>query len=138
MLKFVNSLVLAVLLYSPVFCQTDDDFLSDFGGDDFEEIESELDLVTINVAQDVLTDNSVEKKLTNEYFNWDAAFSQKLTYGLESPSVPFFRRAAGIDSVSSSINLAFNSKIAKRANLKLAGDVNWEWGDFQNSKYSVP
>ena len=119
-----------------MFGQSDDDFLSDFGGDDFEEIESELDLVTINVAQDVLTENSFEKSLTNEYFNWDAVLSQKLTYGLESPSVPFFRRTPGIDSASSSISLGFNSKIAERVNLKLAGDVNWEWGDFQNSKYS--
>ena len=82
MLKLLNSFVLASLLYLPVFGQSDDDFLSDFGGDDFEEIESELDLVTINVAQDVLTDNSIEKKLTNEIFNWDAVLSQKLTYGL--------------------------------------------------------
>ncbi len=136
MLKLLNSLVLAVLLYLPLFGQSEDDFLSDFGGDDFEEIESELDLVTSNVAQDVFSDNSIEKKLTNEIFNWDAVLSQKLTYGFESPSVPFSRRAAGIDSASSSINLGFNSKIAERVNLKLAGDVNWEWGDFQNSKYS--
>ena len=119
-----------------MFGQSDDDFLSDFGGDDFEEIESELDLVSINVAKDVLNDNSIKKKLTNEYLNWDAVLSQKLTYGLESPSVPFFRRSAGIESASSSINLGFNSKIGEGVNLKLSGDVNWGWGDFQNSKYS--
>ena len=65
-----------------MFGQSDDDLLSDFGGDDFEQIESELDLVTINVAKDVLNGNSIEKKLTNQYFNWDAVLSQKLTYGL--------------------------------------------------------
>ena len=40
-----------LFLYSTVYAQSDDDFLSDFGGDDFEEIESELDLVTTNVVK---------------------------------------------------------------------------------------
>ena len=66
MLKLLNSLVLAVLLYLPVFGQSDDDFLSDFGGDDFEELESELELVTTNVIESVTTDTSLEKNPSNE------------------------------------------------------------------------
>ena len=62
MFKLVNLLVFILLLYSTVYAQSDDDFLSDFGGDDFEEIESELDLVTTNVVEEKSSDNSIEKK----------------------------------------------------------------------------
>ena len=96
MLKLLNSLVLALLLYLPGFGQSDDDFLSDFGGDDFEEIESELDFVTTNVVKEKFSDISIEKKQTNESFDWDAIFSQKLYYGLESPAVPFSGELQGL------------------------------------------
>ena len=137
MFKLVNLLVFILLLYSTVYAQSDDDFLSDFGGDDFEEIESELDLVTTNVVEEKSSDNSIEKKSTSESFDWDAIFSQKLYYGLESPAVPFFRRAPGIEAIHSNINLGFNTKFAEVINFKLSGDVNWDWGGyFESTKYS--
>ena len=74
MLRLLNLLVFVLLLNSTVFAQSDDDFLSDFGGDDFEEIESELDLVTTNVVKENFADNSIEKKLTSESFDWNAIF----------------------------------------------------------------
>ena len=137
MFKLVNLLVFILLLYSTVYAQSDDDFLSDFGGDDFEEIESELDLVTTNVVEEKSSDNSIEKKSTSESFDWDAIFSQKLYYGLESPAVPFFRRAPGIEAIHSNINLGLNTKFAEVINFKLSGDVNWDWGGyFESTKYS--
>ena len=137
MFKLVNLLVFILLLYSTVYAQSDDDFLSDFGGDDFEEIESELDLVTTNVVEEKSSDNSIEKKSTSESFDWDAIFSQKLYYGLESPSASFFRRAPGIEAIHSNINLGLNTKFAEVINFKLSGDVNWNWGGhFESSKYS--
>ena len=101
MFKLVNLLVFILLLYSTVHAQSDNDFLSDFGGDDFEEIENELDLVTTNVVKENAVDNSIKKKPTSEIFDWNAYFSQKLYYGLESPSVPFFRRDPGIEAIYS-------------------------------------
>jgi hypothetical protein len=92
--KLVNLLVFILLLYSTVHAQSDNDFLSDFGGDDFEEIESELDFVTTNVVKEKFSDISIEKKQTSESFDWDAIFSQKLYYGLESPAVPFFQESS--------------------------------------------
>ena len=137
MFKLVNLLVFILLLYSTVYAQSDDDFLSDFGGDDFEEIESELDLVTTNVVEEKSSDNSIEKKSTSESFDWDAIFSQKLYYGLEYPSASFFRRAPGIEAIHSNINLGLNTKFAEVINFKLSGDVNWDWGGyFESSKYS--
>ena len=137
MFKLVNLLVFILLLYSTVYAQSDDDFLSDFGGDDFEEIESELDLVTTNVVEEKSSDNSIEKKSTSESFDWDAIFSQKLYYGLEYPSAPFLRRAPGIEAIHSNINLGLNTKFAEVINFKLSGDVNWDWGGyFESSKYS--
>ena len=137
MFKLVNLLVFILLLYSTVYAQSDDDFLSDFGGNDFEEIESELDLVTTNVVEEKSSDNSIEKKSTSESFDWDAIFSQKLYYGLEYPSAPFLRRAPGIEAIHSNINLGLNTKFAEVINFKLSGDVNWDWGGyFESSKYS--
>ena len=137
MFKLVNLLVFILLLYSTVYAQSDDDFLSDFGGDDFEEIESELDLVTTNVVEEKSSDNSIEKKSTSESFDWDAIFSQKLYYGLEYPSAPFLRRAPGIEAIHSNINLGLNTKFAEVINFKLSGDVNWDWGGyFESTKYS--
>ena len=136
MFKLVNLLVFILLLYSTVYAQSDDDFLSDFGGDDFEEIESELDFVTTNVVKEKFSDISIEKKQNNESFDWDAIFSQKLYYGLESPADPFFRRAPGIEAIDSNINLGLNTKFAEVINFKLSGDVNWDWGYFESSKYS--
>jgi len=134
--RLVNLLVFITFLYSTVYAQSDDDFLSDFGGDDFEEIESELDFVTTNVVKEKFSDISIEKKQTSESFDWDAIFSQKLYYGLESPSVPFFRRAPGIEAIHSNINLGLNTKFAEVINFKFSGDVNWDWGYFESSKYS--
>ena len=137
MFKLVNLLVFILLLYSTVYAQSDDDFLSDFGGDDFEEIESELDLVTTNVVEEKSSDNSIEKKSTSESFDWDAIFSQKLYYGLEYPSAPFLRRVPGIEAIHSNINLGLNTKFAEVINFKLSGDVNWDWGGyFESTKYS--
>ena len=137
MFKLVNLLVFILLLYSTVYAQSDDDFLSDFGGDDFEEIESELDLVTTNIVEEISSDNSIEKKSTSESFDWDAIFSQKLYYGLEYPSAPFLRRAPGIEAIHSNINLGLNTKFAEVINFKLSGDVNWDWGGyFESTKYS--
>ena len=137
MFKLVNLLVFILLLYSTVYAQSDDDFLSDFGGDDFEEIESELDLVTTNVVKENSSDNPIEKKSTSESFDWDAIFSQKLYYGLEYPSAPFLRRAPGIEAIHSNINLGLNTKFAEVINFKLSGDVNWDWGGyFESTKYS--
>ena len=137
MFKLVNLLVFILLLYSTVYAQSDDDFLSDFGGDDFEEIESELDLVTTNVVEEKSSDNSIEKKSTSESFDWDAIFSQKLYYGLEYPSAPFLRRAPGIEAIHSNINLGLNTKFVEVINFKLSGDVNWDWGGyFESTKYS--
>ena len=136
MLRLLNLLVFVLLLNSTVFAQSDDDFLSDFGGDDFEEIESELDLVTTNVVKENFADNSIEKKPTSESFDWNAIFSQKLFYGLESPSVPFFRRAPGIEAIYSNLNLGLNTKFAEGTNFKLSGEVTWDWGYFESSKYS--
>ena len=65
MLKLVNALFFFLLLNSTVSAQSDDDFLSDFGGDDFEEIESELDLVATNVVKEKFSDMPIKKK-TNE------------------------------------------------------------------------
>ena len=121
MFRLVNLLVFITFLYSTVYAQSDDDFLSDFGGDDFEEIESELDFVTTNVVKEKFSDISIEKKQTSESFDWDAIFSQKLYYGLESPSVPFLRRAPGIEAINSNINVfllvIFNSFLIKSAKL---------------------
>ena len=137
MFKLVNLLVFILLLYSTVYAQSDDDFLSDFGGDDFEEIESELDLVTTNVVEEKSSENLIEKKSTSESFDWDAIFSQKLYYGLEYPSAPFLRRAPGIEAIHSNINLGLNTKFAEVINFKLSGDVNWDWGGyFESTKYS--
>ena len=137
MFKLVNLLVFILLLYSTVYAQSDDDFLSDFGGNDFEEIESELDLVTTNIVEEISSDNSIEKKSTSESFDWDAIFSQKLYYGLEYPSAPFLRRAPGIEAIHSNINLGLNTKFAEVINFKLSGDVNWDWGGyFESTKYS--
>ena len=137
MFRLVNLLVFITFLYSTVYAQSDDDFLSDFGGDDFEEIESELDLVTTNVVEEKSSDNSIEKKSTSESFDWDAIFSQKLYYGLEYPSAPFLRRAPGIEAIHSNINLGLNTKFAEVINFKLSGDVNWDWGGyFESTKYS--
>ena len=61
MFRLVNLLVFITFLYSTVYAQSDDDFLSDFGGDDFEEIESELDFVTTNVVKEKFSDISIEK-----------------------------------------------------------------------------
>ena len=59
------------------------------------EIESELDLVTTNVVEEKsLIFN--RKKSTSESFDWDAIFSQKLYYGLESPSVLFSGELQGL------------------------------------------
>ena len=85
MLRLLKLLVFVLLLNSTVFAQSDGDFLSDFGGDDFEEIESELDLVTTNVVKENSADNSIKNKPTSESFDWNAIFSQKLYYGLETP-----------------------------------------------------
>ena len=136
MFRLVNLIVFIIFFYSTVYAQSDDDFLSDFGGDDFEEIESELDLVTTNVVKEIFTDNSIEKKPTSESFDWDAIFSQKLSFGLESPSVPFFRRAPGIEAIHSNINLGLNTKFSEVINFKLSGDITWDWGYFESSKYS--
>ena len=137
MFRLVNLLVFITFLYSTVYAQSDDDFLSDFGGDDFEEIESELDLVTTNVVEEKSSDNSIEKKSTGESFDWDAIFSQKLYYGLEYPSALFLRRAPGIEAIHSNINLGLNTKFAEVINFKLSGDVNWDWGGyFESTKYS--
>ena len=137
MFRLVNLLVFITFLYSTVYAQSDDDFLSDFGGDDFEEIESELDFVTTNVVKEKFSDISIEKKQTSESFDWDAIFSQKLYYGLESPAVPFFRRSPGIEAIHSNINLGLNTKFAEVINFKLSGDVNWDWGGyFESTKYS--
>ena len=135
MFRLVNLLVFITFLYSTVYAQSDDDFLSDFGGDDFEEIESELELVTTNVIKIVTTDTTLEKNPSNENLNWDGLLSQKVLYGLQSPSSPFLRRAPGFEAVSSNINLRFNSKIAEKINFKISGDVYWNWGDFESSKY---
>ena len=62
MFWLVNLLVFITFLYSTVYAQSDDDFLSDFGGDDFEEIESELDFVTTSVVKEKFFDISSEKK----------------------------------------------------------------------------
>ena len=118
------------------FAQSDDDFLSDFGGDDFEEIESELELVTTDVIKEASTDIVHKKNTSNENLNWDGLLSQKFLYGLQSPSAPFLRRAPGIELVSSNINLSFNSKIGEKTKFKISGDVYWNWGDFESSKYS--
>lgn len=126
MFRLVNLLVFITFLYSTVYAQSDDDFLSDFGGDDFEEIESELDFVTTNVVKEKFSDISIEKKETSESFDWDAIFSQNLYYGLQSPSVPFFRRAPGIEAINSNINLGLNTKFAEVINFKFSGDVNWD------------
>ena len=96
MFKLVNLLVFVIFLNSTVYAQSDDDFLSDFGGDDFEEIESEVDLVATNVVKEKFSDNSIEKKQTSESFDWDAIFSQKVYYGLEFPSVPFSGELQGL------------------------------------------
>ena len=136
MFKLVNLLVFILLLYSTVHAQSDNDFLSDFGGDDFEEIENELDLVTTNVVKENSADNSIKKKPTSERFDWNAIFSQKLYYGLESPSVPFFRRAPGIEAIYSNLNLGLNTKFAEGTNFKLSGEVTWDWGYFESSKYA--
>ena len=137
MFRLVNLLVFITFLYSTVYAQSDDDFLSDFGGDDFEEIESELDFVTTNVVKEKFSDISIEKKQTSESFDWDAIFSQKLYYGLEYPSAPFLRRAPGIEAIHSNINLGLNTKFAEVINFKLSGDVNWDWGGyFESTKYS--
>ncbi len=61
MFRLVNLLVFITFLYSTVYAQSDDDFLSDFGGDEFEEIESELDFVTTNVVKEKFSDISIEK-----------------------------------------------------------------------------
>ena len=136
MLRLLNLLVFVLLLNSTVFAQSDGDFLSDFGGDDFEEIESELDLVTTNVVKENSADNSIKNKPTSESFDWNAIFSQKLYYGLESPSVPFFRRAPGIEAIYSNLNLGLNTKFAEVTNFKLSGEVTLDWGYFESSKYS--
>ena len=136
MLKVLYLFISVLFLHSSVFAQSDDDFLSDFGGDDFEEIESELELVTTNVIKSVTTDTSLEKNPSNENLNWDGLLSQKVLYGLQSPSSPFLRRTPGFELVSSNINLRFNSKIAEKTNFKISGDVYWNWGDFESSKYS--
>ena len=136
MFKLVNLLVFILLLYSTVHAQSDNDFLSDFGGDDFEEIENELDLVTTNVVKENAVDNSIKKKPTSEIFDWNAYFSQKLYYGLESPSVPFFRRDPGIEAIYSNLNLGLNTKLAEGTNFKLSGEVTWDWGYFESSKYA--
>ena len=136
MFRLVYLLFFIIFLYSTVYAQSDDDFLSDFGGDDFEEIESELDLVTTNVVKEKFSDITIEKKQTSKSFDWDAIFSQKLYYGLESPAVPFFRRAPGIEAIHSNINLGLNTKFAEVINFKFSGDVNWDWGYFESSRYS--
>ena len=136
MLKVLYLFISVLFLHSSVFAQSDDDFLSDFGGDDFEEIESELDLVATNVVKELFADNSIEKKPTSESFDWNAIFSQKLYYGLESPSLPFFRRAPGIEAINSNLNLGLNTKSSNGINFKLSGDVTWDWGYFESSKYS--
>ena len=136
MLRLLNLLIFVLFFNSTVSAQSDDDFLSDFGGDDFEEIESELDFFTTNVVKEKLSDISIEKKQSIESFDWDAIFSQKLYYGLESPAVPFFRRAPGIEAIHSNINLGLNTKFAEVINFKFSGDVNWDWGYFESSKYS--
>ena len=59
MLKVLYLFISFLFLHLSVFAQSDDDFLSDFGGDDFEEIESELELVTTNVNKSVTTDTSL-------------------------------------------------------------------------------
>ena len=82
MLKVLYLFISVLFLHSLVFAQSDDDFLSDFGGDDFEEIESELELVTTNVIKSVTTDTSLEKNPSNENLNWDGLLSQKVLYGL--------------------------------------------------------
>ena len=135
MLKVLYLFISVLFLHSSVFAQSDDNFLSDFGGDDFEEIESELELVTTNVIKSVTTDTSLEKNPSNENLNWDGLLSQKVLYGLQSPSSPFLRRTPGFELVTSNINLRFNSKIAEKANLKISGDSYWNWGDFESSKY---
>ena len=68
MFRLVNLLVFITFLYSTVYAQSDDDFLSDFGGDDFEEIESELDFVTTNVVKEKFSDISIEKKTNQRKF----------------------------------------------------------------------
>ena len=50
MLKALYLFISVLFLHASVFAQSDDDFLSDFGGDDFEEIESELELVTTSAV----------------------------------------------------------------------------------------
>ena len=62
MLKVLHLLISVLFLHSAAFAQSDDDFLSDFGGDDFGEIESELELVTTNVIKEVSTDIELKKK----------------------------------------------------------------------------
>ena len=69
--RLLNLLVFVLLLNSTVSAQSDDDFLSDFGGDDFEEIESELDFFTTNVVKENFADNSIEKKPTRKSFDWN-------------------------------------------------------------------
>ena len=96
MFRLVNLLVFITFLYSTVYAQSYDDFLSDFGGDDFEEIESELDFVTTNVVKEKFSDISIEKKQTSESFDWNAIFSQKLHYGLESPVSLFSGELQGL------------------------------------------
>ncbi len=134
--RLLNLIVFVLLLNSTVSAQSDDDFLSDFGGDDFVEIESELDFFTTNVVKENSAVNSIEKKPNSESFDWNIIFSQKLYYGLESPSVPFFRRAPGIEAIYSNLNLGLNTKFAEVTNFKLSGEVTWDWGYFESSKYS--
>ena len=105
MLKVLHLLISVLFLHSAAFAQSDDDFLSDFGGDDFGEIESELELVTTNLIKEVSTDIELKKNPSNEKLNWDGLLSQKFLYGLQSPSAPFLRRAPGFELVSSNINL---------------------------------
>ena len=129
---FSISFVLVFLFFlSPLFSQSEENFLDDFGGDDFSDIEAEIDL-----AQNETINPSIQNEETEQSeFSNKVTISQKLIYGLDKPESPFLRTSTGLDSFNSNINLQTKFKIFENVNFKFSGDIFWTWGGFKNANY---
>ena len=83
---FSISFVLVFLFFlSPLFSQSEESFLDDFGGDEFSDIEAEIDF-----TQNETFNPSIQSEETEQSgFSNKVIISQKLIYGLDKPESPF-------------------------------------------------
>jgi len=135
-LKYALFLTFFFFVVNPVFPQSNDDFLNDFGGDSFSDLEAEIDTKTSEIIIETReTDSKILDKEINSSSFITGTLSQRLVYGLEDPGTYFSRSSQGVDNFQSKFNFQIESKILGSINFKTSGDVSWDWGSFKGTNY---